>query len=260
MLFPLIGVVMEDSSKSLEDGGVDSLELVSLADTAVDSADSGITGYTILEGDLNAGASNKKLKLKVDGSLLKFAMAREMASMRDMRMRGFNSSKDKVPEAVLNTLVGQERLKIAQSIIGDVCEKICKDFRYVLLSDPSCQVLEWEPDLVFALEMNIAPDFALPDLGSFSISGYSCNISDEDVKKERDYVLNEVKFPTEAGEGAIVELGDTVTFDSCAKFGEKSVQDLCANNQAIRVSEEKDARFLEFLSSSLVLRLGGPRR
>jgi len=168
---------------------------------------------------------------------------------RQVRIKGFRPGR--VPPAVIDRHVGREAV-LSQAVndaIPDLYAKAVADGDVYALGQPELEItsLDDGKELTFTVEVDVKPDFELPDLSSLTVTVDDTLVTPDEVA-ERLAMLQD-RFASLKGVQRPVADGDHVSIDLSASVDGKPVEDAQASGLSYPVGSES---LLDGLDQALI--------
>ena len=213
--------------------------------------------YEILEEKPSEqSAFAKELTIKVAAEVLSSEVDKaidEVVSKQDITLKGFSPGYNPPTSIIKVSIADKVKEQVIEDVVGRVCLDKCKVRGFLMDTNTRYKIQESKSDLLFVAYLHLLPNIALPDVLSFELTNYQCEIAETDITTEYERIKNEVKLPTQCEEDIIG--GDKVTITTTASIGTKQVQPLCKDNVNI-VAGATDQTLLDIPNKIIGLKVG----
>ncbi|MHC4995788.1 MAG: trigger factor [Planctomycetota bacterium] len=167
----------------------------------------------------DAGPAKKKLRIEIPADLISAKVDENYDSLQaEAQIPGFR--KGRAPMRLLQKRFGADiKSDVCRQVIGEGYQKAVEDNNFRVLGDPDIKDMDDlelpdEGALTFEVEIEVVPEFELPDLAGLEINKPMFEVSDDDVTKELERYCEMYGQPKETDTAAFE---DYVTADITVK-------------------------------------------
>jgi trigger factor len=161
---------------------------------------------------LNKGLS-REYNVKVSATEIENALNAKLASMRNLRIKGFRPGKE--PLSVVKKQYSSSVMpEVLDDIVNKTSSKLLIDNKFNLAKQPDIEIINFkeEEGLEYKIKFELFPEINIPDFSKISVEKYVCEISEEDIQESLDNLAKSSKnfVPSDK---KTAEKGDTVLID-----------------------------------------------
>jgi len=183
----------------------------------------------------DAGPCKKKVIIEIPQEAIKEATNEQYTTLgKDAEVPGFR--KGRAPRRLLEKRFGKniaEQVKL--KLLADSSDEAVKDNKLDILGEPDIDYenieLPEEDNLKYEFEVEVRPEFQLPELEAIPVNKVKIEVTDEQVDREVEQLAKWSGIWTPRDQGAQVELDDQIIADAVIKFEDLEEEEKLDNTE-----------------------------
>jgi len=181
------------------------------------------------------GPCKKKVLVEVPAEAIKETLDQQYGELRrDAVLPGFR--KGRAPRRLLEKRFGKETAEqVKLKLLGEASDAALKDNELQILGDPDIdyEKIELPADgpLKFDFEVEVWPEFELPELEGIPVNRVQADVTDEQVEGELSQLRKYSGVWTPREEGSAVELEDQIVADAVLKVEDVAEEEKLDNTE-----------------------------
>ncbi len=202
-----------------------------------------------------------KLDIEISNSYLKKHIGKAYKNVSEKaNIPGFR--KGKIPYQVIDANFGRQYVlnEAASLSISELYPDIITESNLNPLDYPKIRITRLEENLPleFEVELELEPEIELPAYRGIKVTGYSTDVSDEEVERQIDNIRNNYASLEPVEEGKPVEKGDYVTIDFSGTIEGKEFEGGDAEDYLIEVGS--NTLFADFENALVGMKKGESKK